>query len=267
MAQLIGDYKVRQNAVATAYVAGKDFEFAALTGMAQVSHTLTETTSLWFAASRAFRAPTLDERYYTGPTGRGRVTGNPDLDPETGLSCEAGLTRRTSNWAGHLTLFRTDLSSPIERIEVAEDVFTYTNRVNAHLYGIELAVSTLGTGPWSSRAALGYVRGSSSDGSPLADVAPARLTLSTEYIRPHWRLGGRVLTAARKARPGPSELERASWARCDLWASSRLTSDFDLRLELRNLLDAEIWPSADRLAIPAEGRSLAITVTWAPDKP
>ena len=35
--------------------------------------------------SRGFRDPTLSDRYFRGPSGRGFITGNPDLEPETSL--------------------------------------------------------------------------------------------------------------------------------------------------------------------------------------
>jgi outer membrane receptor protein involved in Fe transport len=35
--------------------------------------------------SRGFRDPTLSDRYFRGPSGRGFTTGNPDLEPETSL--------------------------------------------------------------------------------------------------------------------------------------------------------------------------------------
>ncbi len=42
--------------------------------------------------SRGFRDPTLSDRYFRGPSGRGFITGNPDLDPETSLQFD--LTAR-----------------------------------------------------------------------------------------------------------------------------------------------------------------------------
>ena len=42
--------------------------------------------------SRGFRDPTLSDRYFRGPSGRGFITGNPDLEPETRLQFD--LTAR-----------------------------------------------------------------------------------------------------------------------------------------------------------------------------
>ena len=41
--------------------------------------------------ARGFRDPTLSDRYFRGPTGRGFITGNPDLEPETSLQCDGAL--------------------------------------------------------------------------------------------------------------------------------------------------------------------------------
>ncbi|HUU34491.1 MAG TPA: TonB-dependent receptor, partial [Vicinamibacterales bacterium] len=41
-------------------------------------------------AARGFRDPVLSDRYFRGPSGRGFITGNPDLDPESSLQFDAG---------------------------------------------------------------------------------------------------------------------------------------------------------------------------------
>ena len=47
--------------------------------------------SLTAQIARGFRDPVLSDRYYRGPTGRGFITGNPDLDPETSVQLDLGL--------------------------------------------------------------------------------------------------------------------------------------------------------------------------------
>ncbi len=50
--------------------------------------------SLTAQIARGFRDPVLSDRYYRGPTGRGFITGNPDLDPETSLQLDLGAALR-----------------------------------------------------------------------------------------------------------------------------------------------------------------------------
>ncbi|MGH9348742.1 MAG: TonB-dependent receptor, partial [Vicinamibacterales bacterium] len=45
--------------------------------------------------SRGFRDPVLSDRYFRGPSGRGFITGNPDLEPETSIQFDLA-TRFTS---------------------------------------------------------------------------------------------------------------------------------------------------------------------------
>ena len=61
----------------TAYGAASGFGAITvpISGMAQVTAQL----------SRGFRDPTLSDRYFRGPSGRGFITGNPSLEPETSL--------------------------------------------------------------------------------------------------------------------------------------------------------------------------------------
>ena len=50
--------------------------------------------------ARGFRDPVLSDRYYRGPTGRGFITGNPDLVPETSLQFDGSVRyqRPGSEW-------------------------------------------------------------------------------------------------------------------------------------------------------------------------
>ena len=41
--------------------------------------------------ARGFRDPVLSDRYFRGPSGRGFITGNPDLDPETSVQFDVGV--------------------------------------------------------------------------------------------------------------------------------------------------------------------------------
>ena len=59
--------------------------FVALTAGSYRGFTLTAQ------ASRGFRDPVLSDRYFRGPSGRGFITGNPDLDPEQSLQFDAGV--------------------------------------------------------------------------------------------------------------------------------------------------------------------------------
>ncbi|WP_375436994.1 TonB-dependent receptor plug domain-containing protein [uncultured Hymenobacter sp.] len=69
----------------------------------QLIETESQTVQLKGSASRSYRAPTLNERYW-------RPGGNPDLLPETGLGYETGLVHTFTKAAAHLSL-QTELTA------------------------------------------------------------------------------------------------------------------------------------------------------------
>ena len=60
--------------------------------------------------ARGFRDPTLSDRYFRGPSGRGFITGNPDLRPETSLQFDlaARYTRSRAQLAFYAYHYRID---------------------------------------------------------------------------------------------------------------------------------------------------------------
>jgi outer membrane receptor protein involved in Fe transport len=56
-----------------------------------------------FQVARGFRDPFLSDRYFRGPSGRGFITGNPDLDPERSLQYDTSV--RWSVGGGSVALF------------------------------------------------------------------------------------------------------------------------------------------------------------------
>ena len=88
--------------------------------------------------ARGFRDPTLSDRYYRGPTGRGFIRGNPDLDPESSLQFDGSLrfTGRRLRLAAYGYHYRID--DLVERYEAEPDTFFFRNRGRARLRGLEL---------------------------------------------------------------------------------------------------------------------------------
>ncbi|NIM63411.1 MAG: TonB-dependent receptor, partial [Acidobacteria bacterium] len=78
------------------------------------------------------------ERFFTGTTGRGFVTGNPVLDPERSLNVDAGV-----RWYGDKIflagyIFRNEIDDYIERIDVSDGELTFVNLTSGTIEGVEL---------------------------------------------------------------------------------------------------------------------------------
>ena len=123
--------------------------------------------------SRGFRDPTLSDRYFRGPSGRGFITGNPDLDPETSLQFD--LSARYTMSRTQIGVFYYDyrIDDLIERYTTQTDFFFFRNRGEGHIKGFELESRTdLGQG-YSLELGAQIGRGElKDDGSNLDDISP-----------------------------------------------------------------------------------------------
>ena len=213
-------------------------------------------------AGTGLRFPSLSERFFTGVTGRGLVTGNPGLDPERSLNLDLGL-----RWYGERLylagyLFRNEIDDYIERIESAPDELTFRNLTSGTIEGIELQ----GGLQLDGRTALSFgghvLDGEDGAGEPLADIPADRLHLALEHERTRWSL--RVRWEQRAARRNPGSGEKPIPGASLLSAGLRfaIAEGLELRLTGRNLLDEAYFSAADEKASPAPGRSLGVEMAW-----
>ncbi|MGH9370106.1 MAG: TonB-dependent receptor, partial [Vicinamibacterales bacterium] len=164
--------------------------------------------SLTGQVSRGFRDPTLSDRYYRGPSGRGFITGNPDLAPESSLQFDvaARYTVARTQFAAYVYHYRID--DLVERYSTATDFFFFRNRGRARLRGFEVEARTdLGSG-FAVEVGGSVGRGAAlEDAADLDDVAPDTMTVLVKKD-----FGSRAFAQVRSAmladddRPGPSEI-------------------------------------------------------------
>lgn len=192
---------------------------------------------LWASYGKAFRAPTLLERFTQGLHFRG-VPGrfpdnffvpNPALKPEIVYTWEAGFR---SAWEGVLaatdqlnmefTYFGTRARN---FINLDVDVFAgrtqSANLDRAHLHGFEAAIR-YDSDIFFARASFGRTFGENSEtGVPLTNVQPAKGVVNLGLRFSQWGLvfGGRGRFVARQDRVPSPELETAGYSVYDLYAS------------------------------------------------
>ena len=211
--------------------------------------------------SRGFRDPTLSERYYRGVTGRGFVTGNPDLEPEQSLQYDVAL-RRPGRVRTALFLYRYEISNLVERYREGSDFF-FRNQGRALLRGIEIEVQADLGSRFTAGLGLQAAEGrATDDGAPLGDVPAEGLTLT---VHRGFGSGGavwaRALVRARRDDPGPVEQVVPGYAILDVGGVWRVTKGVEARLLAGNLLNEEYLGSPDELAVPAPGRHVVLTVS------
>ena len=88
-----GDYVSNVNE--GGYFGDRSMSTARSPGSDRVDGRPVRNVTLTAQISRGFRDPTLSDRFFRGPNGRGFITGNPDLEPETSLQGDFGIRYAT----------------------------------------------------------------------------------------------------------------------------------------------------------------------------
>ncbi len=212
-------------------------------------------------AARGFRDPVLSDRYFRGPSGRGFITGNPDLDPESSLQFDAGVRYTSRRVRAAVYGYHYRISDLIERYTTTTDNFFFRNRGRARVRGVE--VETQMDLPWqvTVEGALQVARGRALD--PAADLDG--ITTETASVQARRPLGPRAVAQARVAwfaeddRPGPTERLVNGYTLVDLSGGATIVRQLELRVLVRNLFDEEYFASQDVRAVFAPGRAASLT--------
>ena len=211
--------------------------------------------------SRGFRDPTLSDRFFRGPVGRGFIVGNPDLDPERSVQFDVTVQYDTTRWRVSAAYYRYDISDLIERYQSGTDTFLFRNRGLAEIRGVELEGSLTLSRGLTIEASAQAGRGRAADnGAALDDVGPARAILQARQ-----EFGTRVLVVARVAAiakdsaPGPSEVATPGYVDTGVTASWRIARWLELRAASANLLNQRYYSSPSSRGVLAPGRYATVT--------
>jgi outer membrane receptor protein involved in Fe transport len=238
-----------------------DTSNAAFSGFAAAGLELTDDLELSAQVARGFRDPLLSDRYYRGETGRGFITGNPDLDPETSLQLDLALRFSPDSMAVGLYVYRYRIFDLIERFKVGDDYF-FRNRGESEVTGVEIETTlVLGSG-LELHAGAQALRGEVvEDGSPTDGVPPPgvfAVLRGNPSQRWWWMVRGAVFS--RDDRPGPTEREIPGYGVLDVGAGYTLVDWLEISILGRNLFDRSYFVSSDEDAVLAPGRSVQLVL-------
>ena len=211
--------------------------------------------------SRGFRDPVLSDRYFRGPSGRGFITGNPELEPETSLQFDVATRYSMSRTQLAVYFYQYRITDLIERYQTETDFFFFRNRGRARLRGLEVeARSELGAG-YSLEVAAQVARGRAlDDNANLDDISPVTLSVvGRKALGDRGYVQSRAAWYAKDDRPGPSEVAAPGATLIDVGAGWRIRPQLELRGVLRNLLDETYYASPDPRWVLAPGRSASLT--------
>jgi iron complex outermembrane receptor protein len=219
--------------------------------------------SLTAQVARGFRDPVLSDRYYRGPTGRGFITGNPDLDPETSVQFDLALRYVAPKFRVAGFYYEYRINDLIERYSIETDFFFFRNRGTARVRGYEVeAQGTLPAGFTLDVAAQVAEGRALDDDAYLDDISP--INVSAVLRR---QFGERAFAQVRAATYsedehfGPTERAVPGYTLLDLAGGYRVVRPLELRLQLRNLLNQEYFASQDVRTVFAPGRSASLVAT------
>jgi len=235
---------------------------SAVSGFLSAGFTLLPGLEITGQAARGFRDALLSDRYYVGPSGRGTVTGNPDLEPET--SRQYDLALRFNRGPLRLALFGYlyRIRNLIERYDEGDGDYFFRNRGEADVRGLEFEGTWTLTDQLLVQAGAQLQRGEAlDDEAPLDSIPPPGvfLTLRGE-AHVHWWWMARARAYGRDDRPGPTEQVVAGHAVFDAAVGRDFGEHLRLELLARNLLDKTYLDSADEKSMPAPGRSVQLVL-------
>ena len=219
--------------------------------------------SLTGQIARGFRDPVLSDRYYRGPTGRGYITGNPELDPETSIQGDLALRYVAPRFRLATYYYDYRIHDLIERYATSVDDFLFRNRGSARIRGFEIeGQAELGAGlslELTTQVAEGRAL---DDMAYLDDVSPINLSA---VLRRQFGEGAfgqvRVAYFSHDEHTGPTERVVPGYTLLDAAAGLRVARPLEFRIQARNLLNQEYYASQDVRAVLAPGRSASLVAT------
>ena len=219
--------------------------------------------SLTAQLARGFRDPVLSDRYYRGPTGRGFITGNPDLTPETSLQLDLGVRYVSSRFRLATFYYQYRINDLIERYQTTTDFFFFRNRGTARVRGFEAEAQATLPGGFGVDLAAQVAEGRAlDDDAYLDDISPVNLTAVVRR-----QFGTRAFGQLRAAyfsdddHFGPTERAVPGYTLLDAAAGYQVARPLELRIQARNLLNETYLASQDVRAVPAPGRSASLTAS------
>ena len=206
--------------------------------------------------ARGFRMPTLSDRYFRGPSGRGFVTGNPELDPEKSLQYDLALRWSKGATAVAVYGYRYQIDRLIERYSQGNNFF-FRNRGEAIVRGAEIEAQTRFASGWSSEIGVALTDGKA-DGDNIDDMPPLNGWVNLRRSIGDFYIFGRVAVFTEKDDPGPTEESRPGFTLYDVGAGWHINSRLELRTVVRNLGDKRYYGAADEAADLSPGRSITL---------
>jgi iron complex outermembrane receptor protein len=242
------------------YFGDRSTSSGALSGFLAAAVDLAPGVEASLQGARGFRDALLSDRYFRGVSGRGWVTGNPELHPESSWQLDAALRLRRDRLQLALFGYGYRIDDLIERYRVGADYF-FRNRGSAEVVGAELEVGIELSDALQVVASGQWLRGETrDDGAPTDGVPTPGGALAVRGRNGRVWYQARLAAFARDDRPGPTEQAVAGYTVLDAGIGVELGRGLSLDLLGRNLLDRSYLGGSDERAAPAPGRTIRLVL-------
>jgi outer membrane receptor protein involved in Fe transport len=244
-------------------------------GTLGVTYEFAKRANIYFNIGRAFRAPTLLERYFWGPHQVTVDKGNVDLKPETSLNLDLGLNYSRAKLTCGISLFSNTIYDHIykERTgtidkETGLEIDTWLNISEARLEGFETEFIYYLTDNIMFLFNSSYVYGTDIEAdTPLTDIPPFNGNISVRYTDDIF--SGELLTrfAAEQDRTGKNETSTDGYIVIDSSFGINLKDvigwDMKLILNAKNLFNIDYKNHLSRVKeyYSEPGRSVSISIS------
>lgn len=235
----------------------------ALTGFLATSVKLMENFVAFANLSRAYRAPNLNEKFYTGITGRGFIIAQPGLKPEMSLNFDAGFKFISRHIFAGLYGFYYIIDDMVERYLVASRIYTYGNVEKGEIIGLETEIEYFPFPGWKLFGNLTAIKGRSvKTDAPLNDIPPLRLNIGTQIWIKRFSFELNSLLQRKKDNPGPAEIPIKGVEVFQLKVRYDFNSSWNFYLVLANAFNKYYFGRPDPEAMEEPGRNLLLGISY-----
>ncbi|MEK7991890.1 MAG: TonB-dependent copper receptor [Thiotrichaceae bacterium] len=210
-----------------------------------------ESGSVFLGLSRTVRTADVTERFMASNSANGalRWIGNPEIKPEKHHQLDLGFTLQQASYQLASSVFYNRVSDFILRDKalgqagiLQQDNASIYRNVDARLYGLELDAQFKLNQYVTQSLGLAYTHAdNTSDGRPLARIAPLEMTFGLNYEKTQWAVGSLLRLAVNQTRfdaqSGLDAGETAGFAVLDLHARYQVAKTVQIQIGLDNVFD------------------------------
>lgn len=254
---------IRLNALPEGASLVSSHRFSTWTGFMGGSVKLTDKIVVFANLARAYRAPSLNELFYTGITGRGFVISRPGLNPERSINLDGGIKFFDKRAFAGIYGFYYEISDLIERYKESEKIYTYGNINKGQIKGIEGELEIYPVSGWKIFGHFYSLYGKSLRTQlPLNDIPSLRVFFGTKFWIKRFSLEIISLINAKKTTPGPAEVELPGYETVDIRASYFLRNSFRFYFVVSNVLNKFYIGHPDPDAVEEPGRNVELSLRY-----